>query len=107
MGRAAAAAGSGYCWPISRRAMACRCNRGSTVARLAPGTPALGVIAVQAQFLVEDVLEGEARALMFAPHVGLHLLALFVLLERANRQPDAPLLGIELHHQRLDLIADL
>src|SRR5262249_18011896 len=99
--------------PRARRPIRSRCamvrgaGRGLTLARLAPRASALAVFAVQAQLFVEDILEGEARPPILPAHVSLHLLALLVLFKRTDRQSNPALLGIELHHQRLDLIAYL
>ena len=47
------------------------------------------------------------RGLVFALEVRLHLLALFVLLDGLDRESDAPLAAVNLHHDRFDLVVDL
>src|SRR5208282_2256927 len=79
----------------------------AVVAAAAAHRAPLAVVAIELELFVQDIFHREPRRLMLALEVGLHFLALFVLLERFNRQPYPALLRVELHDQRLQLVTDL
>src|ERR1700757_650866 len=84
-----------------------QCSRLLTVASLATGSGAPALVAIEPQFLVENILHRETRGFVLALEVRLHLLALFVLLDRLYRKPDTPLATIDLHHDSFYLFVDL
>src|SRR5262249_48230933 len=78
-----------------------------TIASLAARSGAATLVAIEPELFVEDVFHRKARRLVLALEIGLHLLALFVLLDRLDREPDAALAAVDLHHDRFEFVVHL
>src|SRR5260370_18184745 len=78
-----------------------------TVASLAARSGAAALVAIKPEFLVQDIFHRKARRLVLALEIGLHLLALFVLLDGLNREPDTTLAAVDLHHDRFNFVVHL
>src|SRR5580698_2025287 len=60
----------------------------------------------RSEFFLQDILEREARRLVFALEIRLHLFAFLVSAQALNRKPDATFLAVNLDDQRFELVAD-
>src|SRR5581483_7284685 len=75
-------------------------------AQLAVAT-APAILAIEPEFVADHVAHREALGFALPLQIGLHLLALLMLAQGLDRKSDPAFARIDLHDQRLDLVADL